>query len=254
MKGYRVSQAFITTLVVLGIFQGVSVSQQVIKPEKTGIEKPEKKSLEKPQIMVIDYEQRELQASPAILLELKNFRQEIKAKKLTFQVGYTIAMDFELEEITGLKVPPNLPELIKKQNALVKEFLERRPLLKTEPVDCAKARRFDWREEDGATSVRDQGNCGSCWAFATHGAFEGSFLISNSNDTDTSEQDTLDCSGLGTCRGGWWAHQYLVDKGSATEPNYPYVARRGTCKTGVARPYQAVLGLRGRRYRHSECG
>ncbi len=73
--------------------------------------------------------------------------------------------------------------------------------------------RFDWADYNGVTGVRDQGSCGSCWAFATHGAYEGSFAILNKMLVDSSEQDTLDCSGSGSCDGGWWAFDYLIDTG-----------------------------------------
>ncbi len=43
-----------------------------------------------------------------------------------------------------------------------------------------------------------------------------------------------------SCDGGWWAYQYLIDKGCAKEADYPYVAKKGTCKTGVDRPYKAA--------------
>jgi len=88
--------------------------------------------------------------------------------------------------------------------------------------------------------VRSQGPCGSCCAFGTHGALEGSYAILNKALIDSAEQDTLDCSGAGDCGGVWWAYQYLIDTGSAKEADYPYVAKKGTCKTGVQRPYRAV--------------
>jgi hypothetical protein len=62
----------------------------------------------------------------------------------------------------------------------------------------------------------------------------------NNARIDSSEQDTLDCSGAGDCGGGWWAHQYLIDSGSAKEAGYPYVATKGDCQSGVKRPYKAV--------------
>jgi len=57
---------------------------------------------------------------------------------------------------------------------------------------------------------------------------------------DSSEQDTLDCSGAGSCDGGWWAYQYLINAGSAKEADYPYVAVKNPCKAGSPRPYRAV--------------
>ncbi|MFH7029558.1 MAG: C1 family peptidase [Heteroscytonema crispum UTEX LB 1556] len=50
----------------------------------------------------------------------------------------------------------------------------------------------------------------------------------------------LDCSNVGSCSGGWWAYQYLVDTGSADETEYKYVATQGKCKSNVNRSYKAV--------------
>ncbi len=186
----------------------------------------------------LDYEKRELTASDEIKSNLAALRSEAGAKGWTFEVGYTTAMDFAIEEITGLKPPDNFLDLAKQQNRIAETLKEPKPL---SLGDCvASAAKFNWADHNGVTGVRDQGNCGSCWAFATHGAFEGSYAILNNTLIDSSEQDTLDCSGAGSCGGGWWAYQYLIDTGSADENDYQYVARQGSCKSDVNRPYKAV--------------
>lgn len=102
-------------------------------------------------------------------------------------------------------------------------------------------REFNWADYGAVTPVKDQGNCGSCWAFGTHGAFEGSFAILNKVQINSSEQDTLDCSGASDCGGGWWAYDYLVNTGSADEANYPYGAVKNACNAGAARSYKAAV-------------
>jgi C1A family cysteine protease len=184
------------------------------------------------------YQQRELKASSEIKAKLQTLRKEITAKKYSFQVGYTKAADYGLKEITGIVVPPNLRELIRKQNALAKKAMERMSVSACIPLPDS----FDWRKEKGCANwVRDQGSCGSCWAFATHGALEGSYRIINDICIDSSEQDTLDCfnEGIG-CGGGWWAFDYLIQKGTADVSVYPYHAEKGKCKTDVPRPYKAM--------------
>ena len=89
------------------------------------------------------------------------------------------------------------------------------------------------------TGVRDQGTCGSCWAFATIGAFEGSYLIRNYQEIDASEQQIVSCSGGGSCRGGMYGFDYLVNHGDAKESDIPYGNSNGNCNTGVASPYRA---------------
>ena len=185
----------------------------------------------------LDYEQRELGASDKIKSTLTDLRSKASAKGWTFEVGYTTAMDFDIKTITGLKPPDDWLERAKAQD-LLSEPLESQKSVALGTC-AAGAASFNWADHNGVTAVKDQDSCGSCWAFATHGAFEGSYAILNHALVDSSEQDTLDCSGAGSCGGGWWAFQYLIDAGSADEADYKYVAVKGACKAGVDRPYKA---------------
>lgn len=186
------------------------------------------------------YQLREEAASPKVKSALKLLRDEITAKNYTFQVGYTSVMDMRIEQITGLKEPANLGELIKKQNVAAESRIDRQMMQAVGAACSPSAASFDWRTANGSTAVRDQDGCGSCWAFGTLGAFEGSHRIKNAIAADSSEQDLLDCNPWGySCSGGWWAHQYLIDKGVAREADYPYTASKGNCKT-VARPCKAT--------------
>jgi C1A family cysteine protease len=94
---------------------------------------------------------------------------------------------------------------------------------------------FDWRQLNGATPVRDQGVCGTCWIFGAHGSFEGNWAITNGSLIDSSEQNTQDCNNKGErCTQGGWpsdALGYLESSGSATEASYPYLAQNSTCQT-----------------------
>jgi cathepsin L len=186
----------------------------------------------------LDYEKREMAATSKMKTTLKNLRSQKDSEKWTFEIGYTTAMDFEIDHITGMKPPVDWLETAKEQDAQARAMMrmEQKPVFLGKCV--AGAAQFDWTNQNGVTPVRDQGGCGSCWAFGTHGAFEGSYAILNQTMIDSSEQDTLDCSGAGSCAGGWWAFQYLIDTGSAKESDYAYVAVKGACKS-VTRPYKA---------------
>ena len=226
MKKYRIPYILfmITLMVIVGLF--------LVIPKGHG--QAEKATIEY-------YQQRELGASAEIKSKLETLREEIRAKNYTFQVGFTDAMLYTIEQITGLVEPPNLPELIRKQNAISDKLLNKKLVSKIATTCSASASEFDWRKSEGATGVRNQGACGSCWDFATLGAFEGSYRIINKTIIDASEQDILDCNPWGYgCNGGWWAHQYIVDNGVAKETDYNYTAVKGTCKTDVTRPYKAV--------------
>jgi len=108
-----------------------------------------------------------------------------------------------------------------------------------EPIDVAPAASVDWIAKGAVTPVKDQGQCGSCWAFSATGGIEGAVQIKTGKLTSVSEQQLVDCSGSEGnqgCNGGLmdYAFQYIIKKGITTEDKYPYTARDGQCKTVTA--------------------
>jgi len=97
----------------------------------------------------------------------------------------------------------------------------------------------DWRDEGAVQRVKDQGQCGSCWAFGTVGALEGQQFLTHGNLPDCSEQQLVDCDTQSSgCGGGLesWAYDYIIRQGSHgldTQDSYPYTARDGSCDTSV---------------------
>jgi len=99
---------------------------------------------------------------------------------------------------------------------------------------------FNWVEAGAVTPIKDQGNCGSCWAFSSTGAIEGAWQIATGKLVSISEQQLVDCSrdfkNLG-CGGGWMtqAFEYVIaNKGISSEQAYPYLGKSDTCKEGLA--------------------
>jgi C1A family cysteine protease len=98
---------------------------------------------------------------------------------------------------------------------------------------------FDWRTKNVVSSIKDQGQCGSCYAFATSAVMESAHAIKtrSGNVIDFSPQEIVDCSSNGNygCDGGDFGPtvNYLSgQKGEiATLASYPYVATQETCQT-----------------------
>jgi len=98
---------------------------------------------------------------------------------------------------------------------------------------------LDWRAKGAVTRVKDQGQCGSCWAFSTTGSLEGAHFIAERELESFSEQQLVDCARGATsnhgCNGGnpLWAFKYLKGNQAERESSYPYTSGttrvHGTC-------------------------
>ena len=96
---------------------------------------------------------------------------------------------------------------------------------------------IDWRQKGAVTSVKDQGQCGSCWTFSATGAVEGAWAIAKGQLVDLAEQELVDCAtgisyGSHGCNGGQMegAFKFIIENGQCALSSYPYTS--GVSKTG----------------------
>ena len=93
---------------------------------------------------------------------------------------------------------------------------------------------INWVEQEKVYPVKDQGFCGSCWAFSAATAQEAMQSIkSGLPPVRLSEQEGLDCIKQSHgCGGGWMHHffEWSMENGSQSEADYPYEARNRKCR------------------------
>ncbi|HLP62122.1 MAG TPA: C1 family peptidase, partial [Candidatus Deferrimicrobium sp.] len=141
----------------------------------------------------------------------------LAAEGHTFEIGMNEAMQYSLDQLCNLN-----PALASAEDAEHETVGEELNSVMALPVSYTGY----------CGTVRNQGNCGSCWAFGITGAIEGQWRKATGTYYDFSEQYLLDCNSYGySCNGGWFTafNDCKYPKYFKYESCYPYVAYKKTC-------------------------
>jgi len=141
----------------------------------------------------------------------------------TYTLGINEYADMSNEEFVAMMNGYQMQE--KKNNTV--QFLA--------PSNYETPDSVDWRTKGYVTDIKNQEQCGSCWAFSTTGSLEGQHFKSTGKLVSLSEQNLVDCSkaeGNKGCQGGLMDNGFTYIKkngGIDTEESYPYTGKNGRC-------------------------
>jgi len=157
--------------------------------------------------------------------------EAINHKNLTYTVAMNSFGDLSLSEfvtkMNGFKANPTRARKVApiKPNAMAL----------TCPAGNVTGLSCDWRQSGAVTPIKNQGQCGGCWAFSAVASTEGQHFLAGNHLVSLSEQNLIDCSGKEGnegCNGGLMddAFEYIIkNDGIDTEASYPYHATNGRC-------------------------
>jgi len=159
------------------------------------------------------------------LIKIEEHNERYKMGKASFEMGLNHISDLpyhQYQKLNGFRRPYGDSYRKNASTFLV-------------PFNTDVPENVDWRDHGLVTDVKNQGMCGSCWAFSSTGALEGQHMRKLGKMISLSEQNLVDCSsayGNHGCEGGFmdYAFNYIKENhGIDTEDSYPYVGHDGRC-------------------------
>lgn len=181
---------------------------------------------------------------------------EAEAAGLTYELGETAYTDLTNQEFMAMYTAPALAQLPADESVIT---------TRAGPVDAvggapgqlpvyvnlsaSAPASVDWRASGAVTPVKNQGRCGSCWAFSTVAVVEGIYQIRTGKLVSLSEQELVDCDTLDDgCDGGisYRALRWIASNGGiTTEADYPYTGTTDACnRAKLSHNAVSIAGLR----------
>lgn len=165
-----------------------------------------------------------------------------KDEELTYESGVTQFSDLTPEEFAKQYLTLDISHMkrlraSKSQNRLVPTF-----------SNGEAPESWDWREKGVVSQVKNQGMCGSCWAFSAVGNIESQYAIKKNSSVIFSEQQLVDCDKVDQgCNGGLMEDAFKYVEGTSglmLSSDYAYTGKEGSCKYDSSKAVAKVTGYK----------
>lgn len=177
------------------------------------------------------------------LKTISHHNYEFLRGRSTFKMGINQFADITLDEIM-LKFNQSEEDELKLSKLKIVPTI----VLNDENFEGSIPSSFDWRDRGAVTKVKNQKQCGSCYAFSSVGSIESQNFIQNGKLVELSEQEIVDCAsdyGGFHCDGGIPSSgiEYVKYKGISLSADYPYEGKKGDCRASKNKIKMNIKGF-----------